>query len=61
MQANVEAQGTWVYLLIQMFAFEWAMAYSTLVKYGDEPLVRETGEKFLEHIADDMDGVMRGR
>tara|TARA_B100000686_G_scaffold59709_2_gene64215 strand:+ start:7119 stop:8273 length:1155 start_codon:yes stop_codon:yes gene_type:complete len=61
MQANVEAQGTWVYLLIQMFAFEWAMAYSTLVKYGDEPFVRETGEKFLEHIADDMDGVMRGR
>jgi len=59
--AQIESQGTWVYLLIQMFAFEWAMAYSTLVKYGDEPLVRETGEKFLEHIADDMDGVMRGR
>ena len=59
--AQIESEGTWVYLLIQMFAFEWAMAYSTLVKYGDEPLVRETGEKFLEHIADDMDGVMRGR
>jgi len=61
MQANVESQGTWVYLLIQMFAFEWAMAYSTVIPYGQRSLNRQTGEQFLIDISDDMDAVMRGR
>ena len=61
MQARAEAEGTWVYLLIQMFAFEWAMAYSSVVKYGKKPLNRSTGEQFLEDISDDMDAVMRGK
>ena len=61
MVASAESRGTWVYLLIQMFAFEWAMAYSSLVKYGGKPLNRKAGEQFLEDIADDMDAVMRGK
>ncbi len=61
MVASAESRGTWVYLLIQMFAFEWAMAYSSLVKYGARNLNREAGEQFLEDISDDMDAVMRGR
>ena len=61
MMASAEGMGTWVYLLIQMFAFEWAMAYSSIVKYGMNNLNREAGEKFLEDISDDMDAVMRGR
>ncbi len=61
MQANVESEGTWVYLLIQMFAFEWAMAYSTVIPYGQRSLNRQTGEQFLIDISDDMDAVMRGR
>ena len=59
--ASAETRGTWVYLLIQMFAFEWAMAYSSLIKYGKRPLNREAGEQFLDDIADDMDAVMRGK
>jgi hypothetical protein len=42
-----------------MFAFEWAMAYSTLIPYGNNPKVKATGEKFLEDIAEEMDNVMR--
>lgn len=61
MMASAENDGTWIYLLIQMFAFEWAMAYSSLVKYGRRPLNRAAGEQFLEDIADDMDAVMRGK
>jgi hypothetical protein len=58
--AQIEAQGTWVYLLIQMFAFEWAMAYSTVIPYGQRSLCRQSGEEFLMDISDDMDAVMRG-
>ena len=61
MIATAEERGTWVYLLIQMFAFEWAMAYSSLVKYGARTLNREAGEQFLEDISDDMDAIMVGR
>ena len=61
MEAQAAGEGTWVYLLIQMFAFEWAMAYSSIIPYGDKPLNRSTGERFLEDISDDMDAVMRGR
>jgi hypothetical protein len=61
MEASAETRGTWVYLLIQMFAFEWAMAYSTLIPYGERTLNRGAGEQFLEDISDDMDAVMRGR
>jgi hypothetical protein len=61
MEKSVAGKGTWLYLLIQMFAFEWAMAYSSLIPYGSLPLQRETGEKFLIDISDDMDAVMRGR
>jgi len=59
-EAFAEEQGTWVYLLIQMFAMEWAMAYSCLMPYGSMPLDRYTGEKWLEDVSDDMDAVMRG-
>ena len=59
--AEIASEGTWRYLLIQMFAFEWAMAYSTCIKYGDEPLNREMGKKFLDDVASDMDAVMRSR
>jgi hypothetical protein len=59
--AQIESEGTWVYLLIQMFAFEWAMAYSTVIPYGKSVFTRSTGERFLSDIADDMDAVMRGR
>ena len=60
MEAAVAGKGTWLYLLIQMFAFEWGMAYSSLIPYGSNPLNRATGEKFLMDISDDMDAVMRG-
>ncbi len=58
--AEIESEGTWRYLLIQMFAFEWAMAYSSRLKMGKKPLKRETGEYFLDLISHDMDKVMRG-
>lgn len=61
MIASAESRGTWVYLLIQLFAFEWAMAYSSIVKYGARSLQRASGEQFLEDISDDMDAVMRGK
>lgn len=60
-QAEIKTYGTWRYLLIQMFAFEWAMAYSSIIPYGSEPLNRATGKKFLRDIASDMDAVMRSR
>ena len=60
-EAQVAAMGTWTYLLIQMFAFEWAMAYSSLIPMGNRKVNREAGEAFLGMIADDMDAVMRGR
>jgi len=60
-EAQVAASGTWTYLLIQMFAFEWAMAYSSLIPMGNRKMNREAGEAFLGMIADDMDAVMRGR
>ena len=59
--ARIAAQGSWEYLLIQMFAFEWAMAYSTFIPLGTLPLNRDAGEAFLELIADDMDALMRGK
>jgi|TARA_R110001632_G_scaffold68767_1_gene160949 hypothetical protein len=61
MDARIANSGTWRYLLIQMFAFEWAMAYSTLVPYGNMRKDRATGEQFLEDIAEEMDGVMRSK
>jgi len=60
MEARIASGGTWRYLLIQMFAFEWAMAYSTLIPYGKKSMVRSTGEKFLEDIAEEMDDLMMG-
>ncbi len=60
-EASVAAKGTWTYLLIQMFAFEWAMAYSSLIPLGNRKINRQAGEAFLGMIADDMDAVMRGR
>ena len=45
----------------QMFAFEWAMAYSSLIPLGNRKMNRQAGEDFLGMIADDMDAVMRGR
>tara|TARA_B100000214_G_scaffold338847_1_gene284260 strand:+ start:3890 stop:5035 length:1146 start_codon:yes stop_codon:yes gene_type:complete len=60
-EAQIAAEGTWIYLLIQMYAFQWAMVYSSIVPMGKEPLIRATGEKFLELIAEDMDAVMRGK
>jgi len=60
-EARIEAQGSWEYLLIQMFAFEWAMAYSTFIPLGTLPMNRDAGEAFLEMIADDMDALMRGK
>jgi len=59
--ARVASSGTWQYLLIQMFAFEWAMAYSSLIPLGNRKVNREAGEEFLGMIAEDMDAVMRGR
>ena len=58
-EAEIAQEGTYRYLLIQMFAFEWAMAYSTLIPYGNNPKVKATGEKFLEDIAEEMNNVMR--
>lgn len=60
-QAEIKTYGTWRYLLIQMFAMEWAMAYSSVIPYGSEPLNRDTGKKFIADIASDMDAVMRSR
>ena len=60
-EAQIAAEGTWIYLLIQMYAFQWAMVYSSIVPMGKEPLIRATGEKFLELIVEDMDAVMRGK
>lgn len=57
---DIEVSGTWQYLLIQMFAFEWAMAYSSFIPMGKRALDRKTGEAFLAMIADDMDAIMRG-
>lgn len=60
-EAEIKTYGTWRYLLIQMFAFEWAMAYSSVIKYGNNPLNRDTGKQFLSDIASDMDAAMRSR
>ena len=57
---DIEAGGTWQYLVIQMFAFEWAMAYSSFIPLGKRAINREAGEVFLGLIADDMDALMRG-
>jgi|TARA_R110002110_G_scaffold25843_4_gene95503 hypothetical protein len=59
-EAEIAQRGTWVYLLIQMYAYQWAMVYSSIFKMGSNPLIRATGEKFLDLIASDMDKVMRG-
>ena len=60
-EAQIASEGTWVYLLIQMYAYQWAMAYSSVVPMGKEPLIRATGERFLDLISGDMDAVMRGK
>ena len=60
-QAEIKTYGTWRYLLIQMFVMEWAMAYSSVISYGSEPLNRDTGKKFIADISSDMDAVMRSR
>lgn len=59
-EAQIASMGTWVYLLIQMYAYQWAMVYSTILPMGTLPQNRETGERFLELISSDMDKVMRG-
>lgn len=55
--ARVQQQGSWTYLLIQMFAFEWAAVYSTYFPYENQ-MNRESGKKFLHAIGPTMDGVM---
>lgn len=58
MEQRIEAQGTWVFLLIQMFAFQWAAIYSTFFDYGGLK-DRSAGEKFLKDISEEMNNVMR--
>ena len=57
-ERQVKQQGSWTYLVIQMFAFEWAAAYSTYFSYGNKR-GRNAGKQFLKDIADEMDKVMR--
>ena len=54
----VKRQGSWTYLVIQMFAFEWAAAYSTYFSYGNKR-GRNAGKQFLKDIASEMNQVMR--
>lgn len=54
----VKQRGSWTYLVIQMFAFEWAAAYSTYFKYGSKK-GRNASKQFLKDIADEMNNVMR--
>tara|TARA_R110002012_G_scaffold75574_6_gene190947 strand:- start:5781 stop:6908 length:1128 start_codon:yes stop_codon:yes gene_type:complete len=54
----LKQQGSWTYLVIQMFAFEWAAVYSTYFPYGNKR-GRNAGKQFLKDIADEMDNVMR--
>lgn len=56
--AMIAQRGTWVHLLIQMFAFQWAAIYSTMIKYNGETS-RKSGKAFLRDISEDMDKVMR--
>jgi len=59
--AIIAQRGTWVYLVIQMFAFQWAAIYSTYIPYNGKSNSREAGKEFLRDIAEDMDGVMRSQ
>ena len=58
--ANVQRMGTWLYLLIQMFAFQWAAIYSTYLPYGGSKS-RTSGKQFLRDISETMDKCMRGK
>jgi hypothetical protein len=55
----VAQQGSWVHLLIQMFAFEWAAAYSTFFPYGRKT-GKKAGKQFLLDLGETMNKVMRG-
>jgi len=54
----VKQRGSWTYLVIQMFVFEWAAAYSTYFPYGNKQ-GRNSGKQFLTDIANAMNQVMR--
>jgi len=55
---SVKQRGSWTYLVIQMFVFEWAAAYSTYFPYGNKQ-GRNSGKQFLTDIANAMNQVMR--
>lgn len=56
-EALIKQEGSWLFLLIQMFAFQWAAVYSTYIKYGNKQGKRR-GKQFLEDIAETMNDVM---
>jgi hypothetical protein len=58
MELSIEQHGTWLFLLIQMFAFQWAAIYSTFFDYRGMKN-RSAGEKFLKDISEEMNNVMR--
>tara|TARA_R110002012_G_scaffold308943_1_gene515655 strand:+ start:35 stop:1162 length:1128 start_codon:yes stop_codon:yes gene_type:complete len=57
MDAIVSRQGSWVYLVIQMFAFEWAAVYATYFKYNNKKSVKGAKE-FLIDLGPTMNSVM---
>jgi len=59
MEAIIAQQGSWIHLLIQMFAFEWSAVYSTYMKYGSKR-GKNKGKQFLLDIGPTMNNAMRG-
>ena len=59
MDAIVAKQGSWFYLVIQMFVFEWAAVYSSYIPYNKKKKVL-AGKEFLKDIAPTMNLVMMG-
>ena len=58
MDERIKQRGSWMYLGIQMFVFQWAAAYTTYFKYNKRSSVKGAKE-FLTDIAPTMNLVMR--
>jgi len=55
----IASQGSWIHLLIQMFAFEWSAVYSTYIPYRGKT-GKGAGKQFLMDIGPTMDKAMKG-
>jgi len=58
-EREIASKGSWIHLLIQMFAFEWAAVYSTYIPYRGKT-GKGAGKQFLMDIGPTMDKAMKG-